>query len=81
MEDIFFFILLVALSDEFVCRDMEGKGEMCFHCVCSMLFGLFGSEIFNLLIISTRTICFLAFEVSVLKILICKSIGCRYQVQ
>ena len=55
--------------------------ERCVFIVCSMLFGLFGSEIVNLLIISTRMICFLAFEVSVSKILICKSIGCRYQVQ
>lgn len=58
MEEFLFFIVVVALSDAFVCREMEGKGEMCFHCVCSMLFGLFGSEIVNLLIISTRMICF-----------------------
>lgn len=61
MEEFLFFILVVALSDVFVCREMEGKVEMFFHCVCSMLFGLFGSEIFNLLIISTRMICFFGF--------------------
>ena len=47
MEEFLFFVVVVALSDAFVCREMEGKGEMCFHCVCSMLFGLFGSEIVN----------------------------------
>ena len=61
MVEFLFFILVVALSDVFVCREMEAKGEMCFHYVCSMLFGLFGSEIFNLWIISTRMICFFGF--------------------
>ena len=39
-----------------------------FHCLRSMLLGLFGSEIYNLVIIPTRVVCFLAIEVSVFKI-------------